>query len=53
VTGSSVTASIGEITPALIDDKSHNLNAWKVITVPQIIRNFRRRTRFVDVYIND
>lgn len=45
--------SIAEITPAMIDDKRLNLNAWEMITLLKIVQDLQQSTLFSDVYVDN
>jgi ribonuclease HII len=45
--------SIKQITPAMIDDKSLNLNQWEMITVLKIIHSLQRTAQLEKVYIDN
>lgn len=42
-----------EITPAMIDDKSLNLNAWEMLVVLTIIKKLQRKATFKKVFIDN
>lgn len=42
-----------EITPAMIDDKSLNLNDWEMLTVLTIIKKLQKKAPFKKVYIDN
>lgn len=42
-----------EITPAMIDDKSLNLNDWEMLTVLTIVKKLQRKASFKKVYIDN
>jgi ribonuclease HII len=42
-----------EITPAMIDDKSLNLNDWEMLTVLTIVKKLQKKAPFKKVYIDN
>lgn len=45
--------SIREITPAIIDDKTVNLNMWEMLTVCHITNQLQRSAQLTDIYVDN
>jgi ribonuclease HII len=48
-----LTRSVRPILPAVIDDKTLNLNAWEMVTVLQIVQSLRQRINFERILVDN